>query len=58
MAASTGKIFLPEKSSIWNDCLFYCTGLPSTGELHQSSKTIEKLATPNEFHRVREKDND
>ncbi|CAF3745071.1 unnamed protein product [Rotaria sordida] len=41
------KVQLPNESLTINSA-----GLPSKNELHQSSKTIEKSATPNEFHRL------
>ncbi|CAF1260327.1 unnamed protein product [Rotaria sp. Silwood1] len=41
------KVQLPNESFMINSA-----GLPSKTELHQSSKTIEKSATPNEFHRL------
>lgn len=51
MTASAGKSIL--KRSLWN-CFYSWIGLPGKSELHQSAKTIEISATPNEFHRVRE----
>ncbi|CAF2967734.1 unnamed protein product [Rotaria sp. Silwood2] len=41
------KVQLPNES-----CMINSAGLLSKNELHQSSKTIEKSATPNEFHRL------
>ncbi|CAF0836414.1 unnamed protein product [Adineta steineri] len=41
------KIKLPNESSMETSA-----GLPGKSELHQSSKTIEISATPNEFHRL------
>lgn len=52
MATSAGSFVYREKDI----CSLLSIGLPGKSELHQSAKTIEISATPNEFHRVREYD--